>query len=41
MKAKIKELKHRVKFWRNSNASNYQKWKDANYELRSIKDLKP
>ena len=33
-----KELKHIIRFWKKSNQSNYENWKEANYELRKLKN---
>lgn len=33
------ELKHMIRFWKESNYENYEKWKKANSELVSIKGL--
>jgi hypothetical protein len=39
--SKKDELKHQINFWRNSNAANYEKWKEANYlKLELLEALK-
>jgi len=37
----VEELKHIIHFWKQSNQSNYENWKEANYELCKFKNLIP